>query len=931
MPNTYPMTFKNPIPGKLRQFVLIGMGFMCVSSAALIGRTAGDALFLERFNLSSLSYMYMGTAVVVGSVAFVYGLFAGKVSITRLVCAGIGSLICGLIGLRLGLVSSWEGYRIAAYFMGDLIVHVPMMLFWNFASLLFNPREAKRLFGYIGAGGTFACIFAGLMIKPFSAQFGAENLLWIVVGLFIAFLTIVIRISHIESSRLQLAPSATGKKSPSRIGLYGSLLKSHQIRSLAWLVFAANMALTLIDYQFKAGTRLHYPAEQLAGFFGDFYAFSSIVALALQLFLVHRILQMGGVLLGLMLLPIGLFIGSIATGLTDSFFWIVATKVIVQIFLFTIDSAAIQMLYLGIPTPSRGQARAFIDGIGKPVAIAATGIGLVGIASLIPLSMLALGALGAIGVWMWFARINHKAYVTALIQSLGSKRFDLSEETSVIQDKIVSSHIKEALLEADDEEVLYLLDLTKDITNVDWRPDFRQLLVRPNPEVKIEILQYLKDHGDTSDLPAILALQKHAHSMVRTSALRAIANIDNQGAMSHLETAIDDDAPEVRAIAISMLINSGDLDHLITAGGILKMMLESPDVANRIAAAHALDNIQHAVLLRPLMALLKDENPGVRQAALQTCKKRQDPRLIPLVISLLADPTNAALSAEVLIAYGPSILDQLLPYTEPQDNQYAFDGVLFIPGILAATGTPRVLPALLKMAETHHFVMRQKALLSYCDLVEKMPSIKPFIPTLFEWARIEIDHAQTRQDQCRQLVYTPGHFLLVDALQEVCHSHIKNMGKLLKTAIPGVNLDPVFMGLQHIPENRANALEILDNVLPKAIKSPVIGFYENQTIPVHPYSTTPADVSPYLSTKESPWIISGALMMFIENQWPIPETDLAMCQKHAHAVVRETTLFAMHKQTSPEKFHDQRLIFENDPDPAVRRLANVMATDIEAF
>jgi hypothetical protein len=48
-------------------------------------------------------------------------------------------------------------------------------------------------------------------------------------------------------------------------------------------------------------------------------------------------------------------------------------------------------------------------------------------------------------------------------------------------------------------------------------------------------------------------------------------------------------------------------------------------------------------------------------------------------------------------------------------------------------------------------------------------------------------------------------------------------------------------------------------------------------------------------------------------------------------VVRETALYALHKQTTPEKFHGQRLVFENDPDPAVRRLANVLATDIEAF
>lgn len=73
------------------RLLLVAFGFICVASAALIGRTAGDALFLSRYDFSYLSYMYVGTALVVCGVALVYSFFAGRMAPGKLValsCAG---------------------------------------------------------------------------------------------------------------------------------------------------------------------------------------------------------------------------------------------------------------------------------------------------------------------------------------------------------------------------------------------------------------------------------------------------------------------------------------------------------------------------------------------------------------------------------------------------------------------------------------------------------------------------------------------------------------------------------------------------------------------------------------------------------------------------------------------------------------------------
>ena len=141
-----------------KRFYDTTLAFMFVAAAALIGRTVGDALFLEHYSASDLAYMYPATAATVGIVAYGYARLASRWPLARLVSVlslTIGST-CLLLCLFLAVQPNPLG-RVAAYVLGDLVVNLPMILFWSFAAQCFVPGQAKRLFGLIGAGGTTAC------------------------------------------------------------------------------------------------------------------------------------------------------------------------------------------------------------------------------------------------------------------------------------------------------------------------------------------------------------------------------------------------------------------------------------------------------------------------------------------------------------------------------------------------------------------------------------------------------------------------------------------------------------------------------------------------------------------------------------------------------------------------------------------------------
>jgi AAA family ATP:ADP antiporter len=917
------LPFLSLTPVERSRFILVTLAFMCVTAAALVARTTADTLFLARFPYEHLSYMFVGTAAVVGSVAFVYSTLIGRLPIVRLIGLSIGLLIALLLLLRFGLMSYWDWVRIAAYFAGDLVVHVPIMLFWSFAMLLFDPRQAKRLFGFIGAGGTLGCILVGFVIKPISLTFGTPALVLLIAALLAVFQLIIWRLSRLESKKPE--PVKPTQKKPSGLHPHVQHLKTPQIRNLISLVFVANIALALVDYQFKAGARLAYETHELAGFFGDFYALTSVIALVIQLFLVHRILNKGGIQVGLSLLPGGVLLGCLGILLTGEFYWIVITKVAIQIFLFTIDISALQMLYLGIPVASRNRARAFADGITKPIAIATAGVGLIGVAHLIPLHFLASGGVILCFVWLVLVHSNSKTYVSALIDSLGSKRFDLSSETNHLQDNTVSTYVRNTLLNAQDDEIVYLLSIASEISQMDWTPEYRRLLDKTSPEIKILALRHLQQHGDERDADKLLPLLDHPHPQVRCEAIRALSTLGKETSIIAVELFLQDAVPAVRAATIACLVNAGDLGQLIDAGVALKGLLNSEAVDERVAAALALGDIKDSILHRSLIRLLQDPHPDVQRAALQACPEHPDAKLLPIIMPLLSDPEVGQMTADVLADFGRPALTHLLPYLTLGHQDGAFPGAEMIPEILLRIGDTSTLSTLLKVADSPDHIFRHKSLQAYAKLLKKAPSTKPYLKEIYLQIQKEMAMASLRQSQLERIESSPSIILLCDALRDMCQNHLKNAFALIDALLPQVDTLAILDTLLRSETTPNNALEILDNVLPKQVKPNVIGFFERQT----PESSdgSPIELNVLLSEETDTWILCGVLIAAPRNQHPIEEKNLTKCLLHNHATVIETTLYALHEQGYSDILRSKCQQLKEDPDPAIQKLAMVYLDD----
>ncbi|MCX7959518.1 MAG: hypothetical protein N3B13_10775, partial [Deltaproteobacteria bacterium] len=132
-------------------YILLGV------STFIIGRAVRDALFLSRYNISSLPYMYVLVALVVSLSALIYSRYIKNFRTSSVIIFIDLLFACLFILFWLAIRFKVTDYIYPALYVfveiaGSLII-VP---FWTFANEIFTSREAKRLFGIIGAGGVLA-------------------------------------------------------------------------------------------------------------------------------------------------------------------------------------------------------------------------------------------------------------------------------------------------------------------------------------------------------------------------------------------------------------------------------------------------------------------------------------------------------------------------------------------------------------------------------------------------------------------------------------------------------------------------------------------------------------------------------------------------------------------------------------------------------
>ncbi len=808
-------------PGEGRRVALMFFYLMCIVSAFIIGRTVRDTLFLHRVSIDRLPLMYMVVAIAVSVASYGYSHIADKYRRDRLIEGFLTGFAIMLAAVWLLLATNIAGSWIypVLYVVVEILGALSIMQFWTFANDIFSAREAKRLFGVIGAGGVLSNIVCGFTVGSIAPAIGAENLVLLCAILYFGAIFLVRGVATQAKSELERAIHRPKKSKLSVRSEGGRVFQSKHLKVIAGIVAVTFLTVSIVDFQFKVIARQTYSGEaELAAFFGYFYGFTGIIASFVQFFITGRLLERSGIVVALCILPVAILTGAGAI-LMPFIAAIVATSIAKGaeiVFRYTVNDATMNLLYIPVPSHLRGRAKAFIDGILKPVSIGASGLIMFALARLASKESLAhdLAWFDILMLITWIGLVVgiRKEYVKSLIDTLRSRRLDLDSAWSPLIDDGTKKALRNHLASGEEAQILHALELLPSL-EIDFGQELEDLLDHPSQDVRIHALGLLGANGKLDRVHAVEKLMRDPQPQIRSAAIRAFCAIGRERAIRAATPYLSDNSPQVRAAAVAALIKHGGLDGILTAAEGLKGFINSQDSTERFHAARVLQEIRVQSFFQPVLQLLQDDDRRVRLAAVEAAGEMKSRELVPTLIYKLADPTCSRAAVRALIAYGDGIERTLFKVLANKKEDIAVRRT--VPRVLGRIGGPEALQRLLKSLETPDHQFRMNVAWAAARVREKHLSTPLPDSLLDEAFRREVRDAYQALATLLDL-QLPEEHLLPEALMLRYRRHLSVAFRLLEIRYPPRTIQLVYSNLDSDNKAvRANALEVVDNVLAK--------------------------------------------------------------------------------------------------------------------
>jgi len=810
-------------PGEeLRTTLLFALLFLA-SMVFVMGRTARDALFLTEFPVTWIAYMWVAYGVTSSLVALGYGWISTRLSRERLTVGfallSAASYVAVRLAVGAGLVSAIAFF----YVWAEVIANLFVIQAWAITNDLHNPRSARRLFGLIGAGRIVGMLLSGFITGALVRVIGTPNLILVIAGLMVVFAGLVRQIGQRYPLAREQDPTAeTGGPSPPPPSLRGH--RTYMLL-LSIMILTVFLVLTVGDYQFKAIAKISIPdRDELAGFMAGFYAAMGAIAFVFQVFITPRILKHFGVVAALLTMPAA-FLTSTALLL----FWPVlpvatAVKLSDNGLQYTIHDATMQLLYFAFPASVRTRVRALLDAMVKPLGYSLGGVVLV-LFSPVPgaeesiadlarrIAQVGLISLGLGVVWVTVVPFVKRAYVNALRRSLRRRQSDLVQETDVLVDTAVQDALRDTLRTGKPAQVVFAVERLAIVAPEVAREEVPALLAHGSAAVRATAIEQMAMLDAERAADVARAQLADPDQRVRCAAIAALGQLRHEDAVEEIEHfAFDDRQPELRDAAIVALIADGGLPGILVGGQRLQEMMHSPDSTRRSDAAKLLGRVGQPALARTLQPLLRDECVQVRRSAAIAAYGCPSSSLVAPLLDVMPERPMIKPVVLALVAIGPEAIPELQRRLHDVDTPRLIR--LNIPRALHGIGVPRGLEVLRACFDAEDEGVRQKCLASASRLREDL-NAEPLPPSRVQpmIAREIREHIETRDGylSIRPWLARP---LLDRRLRYELRGHIVRIMRLCEQVYPRAHVAAARAGIfSSDPSRRANALEVLDNVL----------------------------------------------------------------------------------------------------------------------
>lgn len=798
-------------PGEGRRTGLLFVYLLCGSAILVLGRTVRDTLFLSRYSLSALPWMFVLYGVASSITVVLYARYADRIERGRLVTVSVAvasaTYLATFVLVKLDVPWIYPGF----YVWSDVVANLLIVQFWTIANDLHDPRAARRLYPTISAARVVGVVAIGLVSGAFVQVIGTVQLLFVLIGLMVAIAFLARRLRAFPRSEASTPPRSRGPKP--------RIMGDRYVHALGLFILLTFAALTIGDYQFKAIARASYQEDELARFFSLFYAVAGAVSLVFQMLVTPRLLARYGIRAGMSVLPVSFGLAAFVLPFVPVLPVATVMKFADNGFQYTIHETSMQALYGPFRAEVKARTRAFLEAVIKPLSYGVGGLALVLLASRIEVSMLSVVSCVLIAGAAAVIPLVRRHYVVALERNIGARGDGDGDD--FVFDARATPGLFNVLEHGRPTTVLLALDQLENEHSPAFVAMLQRLARNPDANVREAAYRRLASIGLGEPAVAVAGLDD-ADARVRAAATGATASLLGDDAIEALARMRDDPSQDVRVAAIAGLLGHGGVEGVIEGAAMLAALLASTDPDARIEATRVLRELG-ASAYRPLRTLMLDPDPDVRRAALRAAKYVADVRLVPLLVDALHRPATRGRAAAALVAIGEQAIAPLAALLG--DPNVPRPTRLMLPRILRESPSPRTYALLRPHAQAVDGHLRLRVLAAMSSVRSRAGSIREPFAVVEQWVRFEIEAGYRNMAAWQRLPAGLATPLLHEEFDFRRLRAYRRILRILELRYARAPLTLVRTAIDR-GERRANALEVLDTLLEPALRPLVLPFFD---------------------------------------------------------------------------------------------------------
>jgi len=796
-------------PGEEVTAVLFFLYFFLVTAPYYIIKSLRNANYLEHQGVNFLPLAYFLTAVLMGFIVNFHSRLQAKIPRRTLFLSSLVFFLLTIFLFWWLFLHNWKWVPLVFWVWANIFAIVLVTQFWILVSDVFNPREAKRLIGFIGSGAQLGAILGGLMAGSLGKTKASDFLLLIAAGLLSIGIFIVLFIfskRKKDETEREVEKRVRDSEKQARSGFrdaWETVKQSRYLKLLAGIMMITIVVSTLIDFQFNKIVDFRVKGgANLTSFFGYFNAGTMAVAFLLQLLLTSNIIKRFGISLTLLFYPLVLLFGSAGIGI-----WVFASlippvliKASDKSLAYSLNQSVRELLYIPISVAQKYKSKIFIDmfvnrfakGVGAVIIVIVLLIfkGAVVRALSVAVVLIILG-------WLYLNLKVGREYTNTVKDKIKPKWERGDWLVSQKLDVDYTKQVFDALETKDRSSVLYAMHVYDLIKQDKLTPEIKKLISYKQDEMRAASLGSLMEQSETGLGP----------------------QTDDQLG----DEALKKEVEEIISLDSYQEVMKTYIDKTIAEGG------EAGKIA-RMEAAKAIGLMApDAPVVERLEDLLTDESPEVSHYAVASAAALKRRESVPTLVQKLSQPILREDARDALVKYGPKIVGTLADYLEDSAEDPEIRKA--VSSVLASIGNQDAADFLgWQMAEAEGGLA--------ADIIDGLDRIRSVNNQVhFPEEVIKSKISQEIVTYCRSLV-TSSQELGEGERSEISGGRgaeqantLENIFKLLGLIYPRPDISKAYQNLKTGTKDAvAYAIELLDNILDREMRESLFPLIEDLSV-----------------------------------------------------------------------------------------------------